>query len=94
MSMCKGKIIAVGEIQKGASKKEEGKEWQSQQFVVEEDNDHFPEHWVMDIFGEDKIKEYDVHVGDIVEVSYDARSTEKNGKFYASNRPWKVEKEG
>lgn len=92
MSTCKGKIIAVGEVVKGDSKKEAGKKWSSQQFVVEEDAERYPEHWVMDIFGEDDIAKFDVHVGDIVDVTYDARSSEKNGKYYASNRPWKVEK--
>lgn len=92
MSQCEGKIIAVGEVQKGASKKDAGKEWTSQQFVVEQDEERYPEHWVLDIFGEDDIAKFDVHVGDIVQVSYDARYSEKNGKYYASNRPWKVEK--
>lgn len=92
MSTCKGKVIALGEVQKGASKKDSAKEWSSQQFVVEEEAERYPEHWVMDIFGEDDIAKFDVHVGDVVEVSYDSRYSEKNGKYYASNRPWKVEK--
>jgi hypothetical protein len=91
MSTCKGKIIAVGEVRKGTSKKN-GDEWASQQFVVEEQAERYPEHWVMDIFDQENIDKYDVHVGDEVEVSYDARSTEKDGRYYASNRPWKVEK--
>lgn len=94
MSQCKGKVIAVGNVKKGSSKKEEGKEWESQQFVVEEDAERYPEHWVLEIFGHDDIERFDVHVGDVVEVSYDARSSEKDGRYYPSNCPWKVEKAG
>lgn len=91
MSECKGKVVAVGDIREGTSKKNDG-EWKSQQFVVEEMTDRYPEHWVMDVFGQDNIDKYDVHVGDKVEVSYDSRCTEKDGRYYPSNRPWKVEK--
>lgn len=89
MSTCKGKITQVGEIKTG---KKEEREWASQQFVVEEDAERYPEHWAMDIFGQDKIDEWNVQVGDSVEVGYDSRVTAKDGKFYASNRPYKVTK--
>jgi len=90
MSECRGKVIGLGELRTGESSR--GK-WMSQQWVVEELNTQYPERWVLDSFGEDKIKEFDVHVGDIVDVQYSSRSTEKDGHFYASNRPWSVIKQ-
>lgn len=87
MSVCKGKVISVGEIRTGEGQR--GK-WMSQQWVVEEQNAQYPERWAMETFGEEKVKEFDIHIGDIVEVQYSSRSSEKDGHFYASNRPWSV----
>ena len=90
MSQCKGKVIAIGEIKTGESQR--GK-WASQQWVVEEQGQQYPEHWVLETFGEDNIHKFDLYVGDMVEVRYTARSTEKNGSYYPYNRPWEVVKE-
>ena len=49
MSQCKGKVIAIGEIKTGESQR--GK-WASQQWVVEEQGQQYPEHWVLETFGE------------------------------------------
>lgn len=89
MSECKGKIISIGEIHTGETQR--GK-WMSQQWVVEEQGALYPERWALETFGEDKVKEFDLHVGEIVQVQYASRSTEKNGHFYASNRPLTVTK--
>lgn len=90
MSQCKGKVIAIGETKTGESQR--GK-WASQQRVVEEQGQQYPEHWVLETFGEENINKYDLHVGDVVDVKYNARYTEKNDIYYSSNRPWEVEKE-
>ena len=52
MSECRGKVIGLGELRTGESSR--GK-WMSQQWVVEELNTQYPERWVLDSFGEDKI---------------------------------------
>lgn len=90
MSQCIGKIIAIGETRTGVSQR--GK-WASLQWVVEEQSQQYPEVWVLETFGQDNIDKFDVHVGDVVSVKYTARSTEKNGIYYPSNRPWEVEKQ-
>lgn len=90
MSQCKGKVIAIGEIKTGESKR--GK-WASQQWVVEEVEQQFPERWVLETFGEDNINNFNIQVGEIVTVKYTARFSEKNGNYYPSNRPWSVVKE-
>ena len=90
MSQCNGKVIAIGEVKTGESQR--GK-WSSQQWVGEEQGQQCPEHWVLETFGEENISKFDVHVGDVVTVKYTARSTEKSGNYYPSNRPWEVVKE-
>ena len=90
MSQCIGKVIAIGETRTVESQR--GK-WASQQWVVEEQSQQYPEVWVLETFGQDNIEKFDVHVGDVVSVKYTARSTEKNGIYYPSNRPWEVVKQ-
>lgn len=90
MSQCIGKVIAIGETRTGESQR--GK-WASQQWVVEEQSQQYPEVWVLETFGQDNIDKFDVRVGDVVSVKYTARSTEKNGIYYPSNRPWEVAKQ-
>lgn len=41
MSQCNGKVIAIGEVKTGESQR--GK-WSSQQWVVEEQGQQYPEH--------------------------------------------------
>lgn len=89
MSQCKGKVIAIGEVRSGET--QHGK-WASQQWVVEEEGLQYPEKWVLESFGEENIQKYDLHVGDIVDVKYDARCREKDGRYYGSNRAWEVTK--
>lgn len=91
MSKCRGKITNIGEVKTGEG--QHGK-WASQQWVVEEEGQQYPEKWVLETFGEDNIKKFDIHEGDVVEVSYEARCREKDGKFYGSNRAWEVTKVG
>lgn len=90
MSQCIGKVIAIGETRTGESQR--GK-WASQQWVVEEQSQQYPEVWVLETFGQNNIDKFDIHVGDVVSVKYTARSTEKNGIYYPSNRPWEVAKQ-
>lgn len=90
MSECKGKVIAVAEVKSGKGKKGD---WKSQKWVVEEEAEKYPEQWVLETFGEDNINKFDIHVGEKVDVKYDARMTEKDGNYYGTNRVWQVDKE-
>ena len=89
MSQCKGKITAIGEVKSG---KGQHGDWSSQQWVVEEEGQQYPESWVLETFGEENIKKFDIHVGDVVAVQYNARSREKDGHYYGTNRAWSVTK--
>ena len=77
-----GKVIALLDLKEGVSKTT-GNHWMLQQFVIETQEEH-PKKALMDVFGEDKIKQYDLHCGDSVKVSFSINSKEYNGRWYNS----------
>lgn len=83
-----GRIIAVLPLKSGRSAKGE---WKSQQYVLETD-DKFPKRLLFDLFGENKINEFDIQQGDLVTVSYDPDAHQKDGRWFGSNRAWNVKK--
>lgn len=82
-----GKVIQILPIQTGIGKS--GNNWANQQFVIET-FDQYPRKVIIDIFGEDRIKNNPVDMDQKVEVSYDLESREFNGRWYTSVRAWKV----
>lgn len=85
-----GKIIACLEAKGGVSART-GNQWKSQQYVIET-FDQFPKKCVFDIFGEDKIAQFNLQAGETVTVSFDIDAHEWNGKWFNSIRAWKVER--
>ena len=81
-----GQVIAILQPKKGQSQKGE---WVLQEYVIETDA-KYPAKICFEVFGQDKISEYDIHIGDIVEVSFNLNSREFNGRWYTSIRAWKV----
>ena len=45
------------------------------------------------MFGEERIKEFDIKVMDILTVSFDVDAREYNGRWYNTLRVWKVVRE-
>ena len=87
----KGEVIAMLELKQGTSN---GKTWSTQTIVVKETEETYPKTIAFDIFGEDKIKEADLSMGDIIAVEANVESREWNGKYFTSIKSWKVTKEG
>lgn len=85
-----GKIIAVFPMRSGVSKSS-GKQWATQQYLIET-LDQYPKRCLFEVFGEDKIREYAISVGDMADVSFDIDAREYQGKWYNSIRAWKVVK--
>ena len=83
-----GRIIAVLPLKSGRSAKGE---WKSQQYVLETD-EKYPKRLLFDLFGENKINEFDIQQGDLVTVSYDPDAHQKDGRWFGSNRAWNVKK--
>ena len=83
-----GRIIAVLPMKSGRTAKGE---WKVQQYVLETD-DKYPKRLLFDLFGENKISEFDIQKGDFVTVSFDPDAHQKDGRWFGSNRAWDVRK--
>ena len=85
----KGKIIVVLPAKSG---KTENGDWQSQQYVMETQEEH-PKRMLFEVFGENKIKEFDIKQDEVLTVSFDPKVDEKDGHYYGKNRAYAVSRE-
>ncbi|NLZ73822.1 MAG: DUF3127 domain-containing protein [Bacteroidales bacterium] len=85
-----GKIIAVLPPKSGVSKSS-GSEWKLQEYVIE-NNDQYPKKMCFTVFGEDKIKEFNINMGDDLTISFDIDARQWNDRWFNSIRAWRVEK--
>lgn len=76
-----GKITQVMPIKRGVSAS--GKEYVTQDFVMVEDGEN-PSTLYFNIFGEDKLKQYNLKVGMSISATLVVESREWNGKFFTS----------
>ena len=84
-----GKIIAALEPRTGTAKAS-GNPWKIQEFVLETVGEQYPKKMMFNIFGEDKIQQAALNIGDEVVVSFDINAREYNGRWYNDIRAWKV----
>ncbi len=85
-----GKVIAVLESRGGISKAS-GNPWKVQEYVIET-IEQYPHRMAFSIFGEDKINEFAIKMGETIKVSFDINCREYNGRWYNDIRAWKVER--
>ncbi|MDD7251340.1 MAG: DUF3127 domain-containing protein [Prevotellaceae bacterium] len=83
-----GKIIFVGEPRSGVSQRN-NQPWKSQDFVIET-HDQYPRKCMFNVFGEDKLNQFNIKVGDELSVDFDIDAHEYNGRWYNSIRAWRV----
>lgn len=84
-----GKIIAVLPERGGVSKT--GNEWKMQEYVLET-HEQYPRKICFNVFGADKIAQFNIQVGEEMTVSFDINAREYNGRWYNDIRAWKVER--
>lgn len=84
-----GKIIAVLEPRSGVAKAS-GNPWKIQEYVLETIGEQYPKKMMFSIFGEDKIQQAAINIGDEVVVSFDINAREFNGRWYNDIRAWRV----
>ena len=84
-----GKVIAVLEPRSGTSKT--GNAWMVQEYVLET-QEQYPRKMCFDVFGEDKIKQFNIQAGEDITVSFDIDAREWQGRWFNSIRAWKVER--
>ena len=59
-----GRIIAQGKIQLGTS--QNGTQWSSCEYTIEELNQQYPARAVFQVFGSDKIQQFNILLGEII----------------------------
>ena len=83
-----GKIIAVLEPRGGVSNRT-GNNWKSQDFVIEVPG-QYPKKCVFTVFGEDRISQFNIQMGEDVTVSFDIDAHEFNGRWSNDVRAYNV----
>lgn len=88
-----GKITHILEARSGQSART-GSNWTSQSFVIEaiEPGRQYPTRCVFDVFGEDRLRQFNIQAGEVLTVSFDLDAREYNGRWFNSVRAWKVER--
>ena len=86
-----GKIIAALEKRTGVAKAS-GNTWVAQEYVIEIPGT-YPKRVCFEVFGEERIKEFDIKVMDTLTVSFDIDAREYNGRWFNTLRAWKVVRE-
>lgn len=83
-----GKIIEVLPVRSGVSKST-GTEWKVQEYVLET-QDKYSRKMCFNVFGADKIAQFDIKEGELLRVAFDIDSHEYQGRWYNSIRAWRV----
>ena len=83
-----GKIIAVMPAASGVSART-GNAWMSQEYVLET-HDQYPRKCCFRLFGEDRIKQFNIQSGEELTVSFDIDAREYNGRWFNSINAWNV----
>ena len=83
-----GKIIAVLPARSGVSQKT-GNSWMSQEYVLEVPG-QYPKRMVFNVFGEDRIKQFNIQLGYTYKVEFDIDANEYQGKWYNKINAWNV----
>lgn len=87
MAEISGQIIAVLPTRSGTSAK--GTEWSSQTAIIET-REQYPKKVAFDVFGADRIAQFNLQVGEYVTVSYDIDAHEYQGRWFNAVRAWNV----
>jgi len=83
-----GKIIVIQEPKSGTSSKT-GNPWMMQEYVIEVPG-QFPRHCAFTVFGEDRIRQLNIQMGEDITVQFDIDAREYNGRWYNDFRAYNV----
>jgi hypothetical protein len=83
-----GKVIAVLPERSGVSARGE---WKSQTYVIET-QEQYPKKMAFDVFGADCLAQFNIHSGEVINVSFDIDAHEYQGRWFNSIRAWNVTK--
>ena len=83
-----GKIIAVLPERSGVSARGE---WKSKTYVIET-QEQYPKKMAFDVFGADRIANFGIQLGEVINVSFDIDAHEYQGRYFNQIRAWNVTK--
>ena len=81
-----GKVIAVLPERSGISARGE---WKCQTYVIET-QEQYPKKMAFDVFGADRIANFGIRIGMVVDVSFDIDAHEYQGRYFNQIRAWDV----
>lgn len=85
-----GTVKEVLQTKQGVSAS--GKEWATQEFILTTDDSNYPCDICFRIFGNDKITECAVKAGESLQVFFDIRSRDYNGRWFTDINVWKIDR--
>ena len=85
-----GKVVAVMIPRQGISKST-GNEWMTQEYVIET-LDQYPRRIVFEVFGKDRIQEFNIQYNELIDVHIDISAQQWQQRWYNTIRAWKVER--
>lgn len=85
-----GTVKEVLQTKQGVSAS--GKEWATQEFILTTDDSNYPCDICFRIFGNDKITECAVKEGESLQVFFDIRSRDYNGRWFTDINVWKIDR--
>lgn len=86
-----GKIISAGQVQMGTS--QNGTQWSSQEYVIEELNEQYPSRAVIKVYGSDKIQQFGIQEGEIITANIGLKAHQsRDGRWFNQLDCWKVER--
>ena len=83
-----GKVIAIMEARGGVSART-GNSWMTQEYVIEMPG-QYPRKMMFNIFGEDRIKQFNIQPGEEITVQFDIDAREYNGRWFNDIRAYNV----
>lgn len=83
-----GKVIAVLPERSGVSARGE---WKSQTYVIET-QEQYPRKMAFDVFGADRLAQFNIQSGEVINVSFDIDAHEYQGRYFNQIRAWNVTK--
>lgn len=89
-----GKIYKVMEPMSGVSQKT-GNAWMSQEFILQYywfPNQTMPSYMAFSVFGEERLKQFDLHENDEIKMRFNIEAHESNGRWFNQVRCTAVDK--
>ena len=83
-----GKVIAVLPERSGVSARGE---WKAQSFVIET-HEQYPKKLCFDVFGADRLAQFNIQSGEELLVSFDIDAHEYQGRWFNSIRAWNIQR--